>query len=73
MQNCSHTDEIKQLKQLKVEFLQQVELMKLNAKSLQSQLDHQREKAEVLSTQLTSHQIQEGDSDYDVKAENNQL
>ena len=56
-----------------MEFLQQVELMKLNAKSLQSQLDHQREKAEVLSTQLTSHQIQEGDSDYDVKAENNQL
>jgi hypothetical protein len=44
--------------------------MKLNAKSLQGQLDFQRARTEDMSKQLLNFQIQEGDSDYDVKQEN---
>ena len=47
--------------------------MKLNAKSLQGQLDFQRARTEDMSKQLLNFQIQEGDSDYDVKQENGQL
>ena len=44
--------------------------MKLSAKSLQGQLDFQKARSEEMGKQLLNFQIQEGDSDYDVKQEN---
>ena len=59
--------------ELSVKLREQIQLMKLNAKSLQGQLDFQRARTEDMSKQLLNFQIQEGDSDYDVKQENGQL
>ena len=72
-QNLTKAEEIEKHEQLQQRFHQQIELMKSQANSLQAQLDHQRQRAEMLNTQLTSHQIQEGDEDYDIKIENCQL
>ena len=65
--NWSKVEEIKKLELLKTKFMEQVQLMRTQINSLQAQLDHQRDRAEALSTQLTSHQIQEDNPDYEVK------
>ena len=68
---CKDSDlELDKLNQLKTKFKEQLDLMKLQAKSLQAQLDHERNRAELLLTQLESNQLQLNDSDFDVKTEN---
>ena len=47
--------------------------MESRAKNLQAMLDFHRRRADEYRDQMTAYQVNEGDSNYDIKQENDQL
>ena len=54
-------------------FGEQIKLVESRANTLQAQLDFHKRRADEMRDQLTSFQVNEGDSNYDIKQENDQL
>ena len=57
----------------KKDFGDQIELIESRAKGLQAQLDFHKRRADEYRDKLTSFEVNEGDSNYDIKVENDQL
>ena len=64
-----YLEEIKKKDQLTVKFEEQTTLLRSQARSIQAQLDHQKNRAETLANQLTGYELQICDDDYNVKTE----
>jgi len=74
MQRQSKTEECyAALRMTKKDFGDQIELMESRAKGLQAQLDFHKRRADEYRDKLTSFEVNEGDSNYDIKVENDQL
>ena len=54
-------------------FSEQIQLMVSRANTLQAQLDFHKRRADEMRDQLTSYHVNEGDSNYDIRQENDQL
>ena len=61
------------LKGTKQDYGDQLDLMESRAKNLQAMLDFHRRRADEYRDQMTAYQVNEGDSNYDIKQENDQL
>ena len=74
MQRHANTQELyNALKGTKKDFGDQLDLMESRAKNLQAMIDFHRGRANEAQDKLTSFQVNEGDSNYDIKQENDSL
>ena len=74
MQRQANTQELyNALKGTKKDFGDQLDLMESRANNLQAMIDFHRGRANEAQDKLTSFQVNEGDSNYDIKQENDQL
>ena len=61
------------LKSTQKDFGEQIGIMESRAKTLQALIDFHKRRADEMREKLTSFEVNEGDSNYDIKQENDQL
>ena len=66
-------EQVKALEHTRMVFSEQIQLMVSRANTLQAQLDFHKRRADEMRDQLTSYHVNEGDSNYDIRQENDQL
>jgi chromosome segregation ATPase len=74
MERQARTEECYEaLRSTKKDFGDQIGIMESRAKTLQSLIDFLKRRADEMREKLTSFEVNEGDSNYDIKQENDQL